>query len=146
MALIAGLPQRAPASAAIDLPQATGLPGRKRERMRSIMSSQARRGVWAVPRELRVLGLFSDTTIDFTNAMLPPDIVDLHVNVLFANMQVVVPPGLRVVNQVGAFAANVESQPALDLAPMRPGAPVIRITGNCIFGNLEIVSAIRPDD
>jgi hypothetical protein len=146
LAIVAGLPQR-PLPGAVELSVQTGVVGpRKRERMRSIMSSRARRGVWTVPREFYVTGVFSDTTIDFTNAALPPDIVDLHVNVVFANMLVVVPPGLRVVNQVGAFAASVESEPALDLAPMRPGSPVIRITGNCIFGNLEIVSVFTPDD
>jgi hypothetical protein len=147
MALVAGLPQRPTASALAGAPESPALAGpRKRERLRSIMSSQARRGVWTVPREFNVVGVFSDTTIDFTHAILPPDIVDLHVNVVFANMQIVVPPGLRVINQVGAFAASVESEPALELAPMKPGAPVIRITGNCVFGNLEIVSVFRPDD
>lgn len=54
-----------------------------------------------------------------------------------------VPAGLRIVNRVGAFAASVESEAALDLAPMVPGSPVIRITGNATFGNLEIVAGPR---
>src|SRR6185436_12877106 len=119
---------------------------RQRDRFVSIMSSQSRRGVWAVPREMDVVGVFSDTTIDLTHATLPKDIIDLHVNVVFASMTIVVPPGLRVVNRVGAFAANVESEPSLDLAPMKPGSPVVRITGNCVFGSLEIVSRFTPED
>lgn len=145
MALIAGLPQRAEA-VAIAQRQDVGVVAAPREKFRSIMSSQNRRGVWTVPRELDVVGVFSDTTIDLTHASLPKDIVDIHVNVVFANMQIVVPPGLRVVNRVGAFAANVESEPALDLVPMKPGSPVVRITGNCVFGNLEIVSGFKPAD
>jgi hypothetical protein len=117
-----------------------------RERFVSIMSSQARRGVWAVPRQMNLLGLFSDTTIDLTNATLPKDIIDLHVNVFFANLKIVVPTGLRVVNRVGAFAASVESDASLDLAPMKPGTPVVRITGNCVFGSVEIVSRFTPGD
>jgi len=148
LALIAGLPQRpAPGSAvaSMDDPPTIAL-SRHRDRFVSIMSSQARRGVWSVPREMDVVGVFSDTTIDFTHATLPKDIIDLHVNVVFASMTIVVPPGLRVVNRVGAFAANVESEPSLDLAPMKPGSPVVRITGNCVFGNLEIVSRFTPED
>jgi hypothetical protein len=148
LALIAGLPQRpAPGSAlaTVDEPPTMAL-SRQRERFLSIMSSQARRGAWTVPREMDVVGVFSDTTIDLTHASLPRDIIDLHVNVVMANMTIVVPPGLRVVNRVGAFAANVESDPSLDLAPMKPGSPVVRITGNCVFGNLEIVSRFTPDD
>lgn len=147
LSLIAGLPQRpAPgmAVAAMDEPPST-MAVAHRERFLSIMSSQGRRGAWTVPRQMDVVGIWSDTTIDFTHATLPKDIIDLHVNVVMANMQIVVPPGLRVVNRVGAFAASVESDPSLDLAPMKPGAPVIRITGNCVFGNLEIVSRFTPD-
>ena len=143
LALIAGLPQR-PVVAAEEV-RAIAIPSAPRERFVSVMSSQARRGVWSVPRQMDVVGVFSDTTIDLTNASLPQDIVDLHVKVVFANMKIVVPPGLRVVNRVGAFAASVESEPALDLAPMKPGSPVIRLTGNCVFGNLEIVSRPVPD-
>jgi hypothetical protein len=113
------------------------------ERFLTVFSSQSRRGVWSVPRKLDVVALFSDTTIDLSHAMLPKDIVDLEVKVIFANMRIVVPAGLRVVNRVGAFASNVESEPALDLAPMKPGAPVIRITGNVVFGNVEIVAGQR---
>jgi hypothetical protein len=114
-----------------------------RERITSIFSSQSRRGVWTAARELDVTSIFSDATIDFTNATLPKDIIDLHVSVVFASLKIVVPAGLRVVNRIGAFAANVESEPALDLAPMTPGAPVIRITGNATFANVEIVSSAK---
>lgn len=113
---------------------------RRTERIVSIFSSQSRRGIWAVPRDLDVLAVFSDTVLDLTNASLPAEIVDLHVNVLFASLKIVVPSGLRVVNRVGAFAASVESDAALDLAPMVSGSPVIRITGNATFANLEIVA------
>lgn len=116
------------------------------ERFLSIMSSQSRRGVWAVPRRLKTVALFSDTTIDLTHAMLPRDIIELEVNVIFANLEIIVPPGMRVVNRVGAFAANVESEPALDLAPMVPGSPVLRVTGNAVFANVEIASAKRLAD
>lgn len=113
---------------------------RANERIVSIFSSQSRRGIWSVPRDLDVLALFSDTVLDLTNASLPAEIVDLHVNVVFASLRIVVPSGLRVVNRVGAFAARVESDAALDLAPMVPGSPVIRITGNATFASLEIVA------
>ena len=147
MALIAGLPQPGAPGAIV----AQGAPPmiearRAPERFFSIMSSQARRGVWTVPRELETVAIFSDTTIDLTHATLPPDIVDINVSVLFANMVIVVPPGTRVVNRVGAFAANVESEPSLDLAPMKPGSPVIRITGNALFANVEIVSKFKPGE
>jgi hypothetical protein len=57
-----------------------------------------------------------------------------------ASLTIVVPPGLRVVNRVTAFLANVETSPSLDLAPMVPGTPVVRISGYATLANLEIVA------
>lgn len=116
---------------------------RDSQRLTSILSSQSRRGIWTVPRHLDVFALFSDTVIDLTHASMPQDIVEVRVKVIFASVRIVVPPGIRVVNRVGAFAANVESEPALDLAPMVPGSPVIRVSGSATFANLEIVSGSR---
>jgi hypothetical protein len=146
MALIAGLPSSAAVAAARHAELAETSVRTAPERFRSFFSAQSRRGIWTVPRAMDITAMFSDTTIDLTQANLPSDIVDLHVNVAFGSMRIVIPPGLRVVNRVGAFAANVDSEPALDLAPMKPGSPVVRITGNCIFANLEIVSGITPGD
>ncbi|MEO5567659.1 MAG: DUF1707 domain-containing protein [Gemmatimonadaceae bacterium] len=142
-ALIAGLrqPSRVGAQGGAPVRREIALErDRANERIVSIFSSQSRRGIWSVPRDLDVLALFSDTVIDLTNASLPAEIVDLHVNVVFASLRIVVPSGLRVVNRVGAFAAGVESEAALDLAPTVPGSPVIRITGNATFASLEIVA------
>jgi hypothetical protein len=146
MALIAGLPSSAAVAAARHAELAETSVRTRPERFRSFFSSQSRRGIWTVPRAMDVTAMFSDTTIDLTHAHLPSDIIDLHVSVMFANMTIVIPPGLRVVNRVGAFAASVSSEPALDLAPMKPGSPVVRITGNCMFANLEIVSGVRPGE
>jgi hypothetical protein len=145
-ALIVGLRQPGASSSNIGAPagSAGGSPmivlERERSRIASIFSSQSRRGIWTVPRELEVFALFSDMTIDLTHASLPHDIVELEVNVVFASLRIVIPSGLRVVNRIGAFAASVETEPALDLAPMVPGSPVIRLTGNASFANVEIVS------
>jgi hypothetical protein len=140
-ALIAGL---RPASA----PQSGVTHGRRemlhegeRQRFAVILSANSRRGIWTVPRELDVFALFSDGVLDLSQASLPPDIVEIHVRVIMASMKIVVPAGTRVVNRVGAFVANVESHPSLDLAPMVPGSPVIRISGSAAFANLEIVAA-----
>lgn len=111
----------------------------------SVFSSTKRSGQWAVPHQFDVRSVFADATIDLTHATLPGDLVDMNVRVVFANLRIVVPPGLRVVNRVGAFLASVTSEAALDLAPMVPGSPVIRISGFTVFGNIEIVAAGSPE-
>lgn len=146
-ALVAGL-RRMPAptpGAASEAERRDMLVEGERQRFVSIMSAQSRRGLWTVPREMDVFALFSDTVLDLSQASLPRDIVEIHVKVIFASMKIIVPRGIRVVNRVGAFAANVESEPALDLAPMMPGSPVIRVSGTASFANLEIVAGVRPE-
>jgi hypothetical protein len=112
----------------------------------AIFSSTARRGRWPVPARLEARAFFADATIDLRSAILPGDIVDIHVKVVAANMTIIVPPQLRVVNRVGAFLANVESSPSLDLAPMVPGSPVVRITGYATMANLEIVDEATSEE
>lgn len=110
------------------------------ERFLSIFSSTQRGSLWSVPHQFDVRAVFAETVIDLTRARLPGDIVDMNVKAVFATVKIVIPPGLRVVNRVGAVLASVSSDPALDLAPMRPGSPVIRITGLAVFSTVEIVS------
>lgn len=146
-ALVARLPQApssapSPARAGVTQRSATASPGLVpvHDRFVSVLSSSARRGHWAVPHQFDVVAILSDTVVDLTAATLPGDIVDLHVNVFAASLKLVIPPGLRVVNRIGAFMANVESETALDLAPMTPGSPVIRITGTAFMADVQIVA------
>jgi hypothetical protein len=122
------------------------VPAPSQDRFVAILSSSSRRGLATIPHRLEALAVMSDSTIDLTDAVLPADIVDIHVRVVMANMRIVVPPGLRVVNRVGAFLANVETKPSLDLAPMVPGTPIIRITGYAALANLEIVDDPSDDE
>lgn len=115
-------------------------PTLSRDRFVAILSSSSRRGHWSVPHRLEAVAVMSDSVLDLTAASLSGDIVDIHVRLVMANLRIIVPTGLRVVNRVGAFLANVESDASLDLAQMIPGAPVIRITGNAFVANLEIVA------
>ncbi len=140
-ALVVGLQLQAAASG--DAPLVRARPAElvpPSEKLRSIFSSNERRGMWAVPRKLDVFALFSSTVIDLTSASLPAEMVDIHVRARFASVTVIVPPGLRVVNRVGAFMASVESEAALDLAPMVQGAPVIRVSGSAFAASVEIIS------
>ncbi|HEY6218620.1 MAG TPA: hypothetical protein VIV65_01100 [Gemmatimonadaceae bacterium] len=121
------------------------IPNVTSDRFVAILSSSERRGPWVVPQRLEARAVFADSTIDLTQAALPGDIIDIHVKVFAANMEIIVPAGLRVVNRVGAFLANVETSPSLDLAPMVPGQPVVRITGYATMANLEIIES-EPSD
>src|ERR1041384_4252990 len=98
------------------------------DRIVAIMSETKRKGVWAVPQELDVFALMSDTTLDLTQATIPSGVVDIHIRSLMAAVKVIVPPGVHVVDRLHTFMASSSSN--LDKTPAPPsGAPVIRLSG-----------------
>ena len=98
----------------------------ERGRMLSIMSDSKRRGPWVVPHHMELVSVMASTTLDFTEALMPTGIVDLHVRGLMTEVKIIVPPDVYVVNRASSLMSNVEED--TDTAPP-PGAPVIRLSG-----------------
>jgi hypothetical protein len=120
--------------------------GRERGRMLSIMGESKRLGRWTVPQRLDVLAIMSDMRLDLTQAVLPPGIVDIDVRVVWAALRVIVPPGMRVVNQMHSIMASVHSSTD-DLSSVAGvgGGPIIRLTGLALMGEVKIVVRRRED-
>jgi hypothetical protein len=112
----------------------------ERSRMLSIMSSTRRVGRWVAPRELDVVAVMSDTKIDLANAVLPiGGVVDIHVNAVMASMQLFVPPGMRVVNQLHSVMSDVRSDAdEVGIPGTSSSMPVIRLRGVVFMGNLRV--------
>jgi hypothetical protein len=115
-------------------------------RILSIMGESRRMGRWQVPQQLDVVSVMSDTTIDLTQAAMPPGIVDIHMRVVWAACKVVVPPGMRVINEMHAIMASVHSK-AEDAEPGRsaPFPPTIRLTGTALMSEVKVVVRRRED-
>jgi hypothetical protein len=110
-------------------------------RMLAIMSETRRKGRWAVPRRLDVLALMADAKLDFTQAVMPSGVVDVHINCMWAACKLVVPRGMRVINEMHAIMGSARSS-ADELPP--PGAagadmPVIRLRGIALMGEVKVV-------
>lgn len=106
------------------------------DRILAVMGETKRRGMWAVPRHLDVVAVMADATIDLTEARLPPGLVDIDVTVFWASCRLVVPPGMRVINQVSAIMASVHS--AEEQLGASSDATVIRVRGSVIMAELKI--------
>lgn len=106
------------------------------DRILAVMGEHKRRGMWAVPRKLDVVAVMADATIDLTEARLPPGLVDIDVTVFWASCRLVVPPGMRVINQVSAIMASVHS--AEEQLGATSDATVIRVRGSVIMAELKI--------
>ena len=107
-------------------------------RVVSIMSNTKRGGIWQPPRFLDVWAIMSETLLDMTRAVLQPGVTELEVRGLMTTVKIIVPPGVRVVTQASSFMAEV-SDLTLDPPPVGSGAPVIRITGWVVMGELKVV-------
>ena len=118
----------------------------ERGRMLSIMGESKRLGRWSVPRHLDVVAIMSDMRLDLTHAALPVGIVDIDVRVVWAAFRLIVPPGMRVVNQIHAVMAAVNSATDdLSSVASAGGGPIIRLTGLALMGEVKIVVRRRED-
>ena len=146
-----GAPSNAPAGA-IDAP-AVGSRGRalvpdaRRGRLLAIMGETRRSGRWLVPGALRVVSLMSDTQLDLTQAVMASGACEIHLTVMWSSCRLIVPPGMRVINEMHAVMASVTST-ADEMDPpgvSRSNAPTIRLTGTALMAEVKVTVRRRED-
>jgi hypothetical protein len=103
----------------------------------SVFGSTTRAGRWSVPRRMLARAIFGNVELDFSDATLPAGPVELEVSAIFGNIEITVPPHLAVESEGNAVLGNFDHvhRAAADLPP---DAPVLRIRGKSVFGNVEI--------
>jgi len=118
----------------------------ERARIFSIMGEGRRQGAWQVPQRLDVVAIMSDTQIDFTQAVMPAGIVEIDIRAIWAAFKVIVPPGMRVVNEVHAIMASVDSSAEEGQAETRTSyVPTIRLTGMALMAEVKVVVRRREE-
>ena len=117
-----------------------------RERLVAIMSGVVRRGLWVIPRRLRVVAVMGGVDLDLRQAELPPGVTEIRAFVLMGGLQVRVPPGVRLETDGFAFMGGFEDR--IDDPGSAPrDAPVVRITGVAIMGGVDArVLAVGAED
>jgi hypothetical protein len=112
-----------------------------KSRMLSIMGSTRRVGRWAVPRDLDVLAIMSDTKIDLTNAALPiGGVVTIELRAVMTSFRLIVPPDVRVVNEMHSLLSDVRSS-ADELPPplsSQAMTPTIRLVGTAFMSDVKV--------
>ncbi len=109
----------------------------------AFMSSTNRDGDWILPRTFRAVSFMGNVELDLTNVRLGAGESHIEVRCLFGNVEITVPPGIRI---------EVEGQPFIGIfevtrsAPSTtaPEAPLVRITGSSHFGAVT-VNVVDPD-
>ncbi|HTJ21103.1 MAG TPA: DUF1707 domain-containing protein [Gemmatimonadaceae bacterium] len=124
----------------------TGMEAR-RGRLLAIMGESRRTGRWLVPSQLRVVSLMSDTRLDLTQAVMASGIAEIHVTAMWSSCRLIVPPGMRVINEMHAVMASATSN-ADEMDPpgvSRTNAPTIRLTGTAFMAEVKVTVRRRED-
>jgi uncharacterized protein DUF1707 len=117
-----------------------------RERMIAIMSGIVRRGLWKVPRRLRVITIMGGVELDLRQAELPPGVTEIRAFILMGGLSVRVPPGVRLETDGVAIMGGFEDR-VHDPGSAGPDAPVVRVTGIAIMGGVDAqVMAIGAEE
>jgi len=142
-ALVADLPALALGAPVTVTPDAYAPTPKLKERLVAIMSGVVRRGLWKVPRRLRVVAIMGGVELDLRQAELPPGVTEITAFVLMGGLEIRVAPGVRLetdgVAIMGGFEDRVHDP---GIAPA--DAPVVRVTGIAIMGGVE--AQIQPVD
>lgn len=131
-----GLPADVPAPSA---PGRAGSPARApggsdADTLVAIFGGAERSGRWTVRRYTSAMAVFGAVDLDLREATFTDPVVEVNIFCLFGGVELKVPDGVRVLNQVtGIFGASE----ATHLAPPDPNAPTVVLKGICLFGGVD---------
>ncbi len=111
-------------------------------RIVAILSETRRGGLWAVPRRLEVRAMMSNLTLDLRSALLAPGVTEIAVRAVMASVQIILPPGVRVLDRVRAFMAGVTDDSYGALSD-DPSVPAIRLTGRAVMAEVKVKTRTR---
>jgi hypothetical protein len=103
----------------------------------AVLSHTRRDADWILPRLFRVFAFWGNAEIDLTNALLGPGTSEIEIRCIMANVEIIVPPDLRVESEVEAVLGSAEVQRHAP-STLSPDAPVVRISGTAFLGSVEI--------
>jgi Domain of unknown function (DUF1707) len=105
--------------------------------VRSMLGSVSRRGAWEVPAHLVVRITLGSAELDFTEAHIPHDVVEVDLEVVAGSVEMRLPAGARVEHgELQATLSSVENR--LRHRPDAPQGPLFRIRGSVRAGGVEI--------
>jgi hypothetical protein len=138
-ALVAGLPALPPGPGPFAPLYAVAPPGRpeqEEKRHVAFMATVRKKGTWTPARRNKVLCVMGNTKFDLREALILDGETHFELTVVMGEVELIVPPGLRVECDGFAFMGEFDDGHSEGLAP--PDAPVIRVTGSVVMGAVRI--------
>jgi hypothetical protein len=133
--LLDDLPARPPAAT-----QAS--PSGQVSHMVAILSGAARKGSWTAPAAMNVVSVLGGVELDFREATLPGGEITISAVCILGGLEITVPPEMQVIDNGVAILGGREIPGDSDES-VRPGAPVLRISGFCFLGGVEVKRKAR---
>jgi hypothetical protein len=138
-ALVAGLPALPP-DVAPPVPlyavAPDGRPDPAEKRHLVVMSNVRKKGAWTPARHNKVTCVMGNARFDLREALILNGETHFELTVVMGEVELIVPPGLRVECDGIAFMGEFDDSHSEELAP--PNAPVIRVTGSVVMGAARI--------
>lgn len=117
-------------------------PAGRRHRIIAILSGATRKGAWHAEPIMDILTVLGGAELDFREAILPRREVTIRAVCVLGGLEITVPPEMRVVDSGVAILGGIET--AGDSAEsLQPDAPVLRITGTCVLGGINVSRKAR---
>ncbi len=96
-----------------------------------------RRGDMDVPARLEVRARFGNVVLDLREAAFPP-FAEIDISCVFSNVEIYLPPGVRVENDGSGVLGSFTCAVTPGAMPMVGTAPVVRLRGRAVFGNVDV--------
>ncbi|MGC3994793.1 MAG: DUF1707 domain-containing protein [Propionicimonas sp.] len=101
----------------------------------AIFAGANRKHTWRVRKHTSVLAVFGGVELDLTEATFEAHELTFNVFCMFGGLEITVPPGTEVINQIGAIFGGSDVG---KLAPPDGVAPRIVLKGFCAFGGVDV--------
>lgn len=112
-------------------------------RMLAVFGGVSRKGRWHPDPVTQVICVFGGAELDLREAVLPGREITMHVTCVFGGAEIIVPPDWRVIDTGSAIFGGREVHGDDDSGP---DSPLLRLTGTCVFGGIEVSRKPRRSD
>jgi hypothetical protein len=139
--LLDDLPAQATAAVARPSAELTG-PAEHTDRIVAILSGATRKGSWHASPVIDIVTVLGGAELDFRDAVLPDGGVTIRAVSVMGGVEITVPPDMHVVDSGIAILGGREIA-GDTVESLRPDSPVLRISGTCILGGIEVKRKAR---